>query len=101
MQLKQAARTRLFLARHGQTAQSRDDVFCGVTEVPLTEKGREEAQLLAQRLRHRVDRCALLQPRRSGTGDRDTYKSRAWLTAANTRSFTRNEFWSVGGSLTC
>lgn len=52
MQLKQAARTRLFLARHGQTAQSRDDVFCGVTEVPLTEKGREEAQLLAQRLRH-------------------------------------------------
>jgi broad specificity phosphatase PhoE len=52
MQLKQTARTRLFFARHGQTAQSRDDVFCGVTEVPLTERGREEAQLLAQRLRH-------------------------------------------------
>ncbi|GCF09464.1 histidine phosphatase family protein [Dictyobacter arantiisoli] len=42
--------TRLLLVRHGQTEQSREDAFCGVTEVPLTAEGRIQAQKLATRL---------------------------------------------------
>ena len=47
-----AITTRLFLVRHGQTAQSYDDAFCGTTETPLTAKGREQARYLSKRLRH-------------------------------------------------
>lgn len=43
--------TRLLLIRHGQTHTSRDDTFCGVTEVPLTSIGCSQAQCLAERLR--------------------------------------------------
>src|SRR6266849_3165293 len=43
--------TRLLLVRHGQTHTSRDDTFCGVTEVPLTSTGCSQAQYLAERLR--------------------------------------------------
>lgn len=48
------ATTHLLFARHGQTQASQDDVFCGTTEVPLTAKGREQAQCLAERLRQRA-----------------------------------------------
>ncbi len=43
--------TRLLFVRHGQTHTSRDDTFCGVTEVPLTPVGRSQALCLAERLR--------------------------------------------------
>ena len=42
--------TQLLLVRHGQTALSRSDAFCGSSEVPLTELGREQAQKVARRL---------------------------------------------------
>ncbi|GCE22952.1 histidine phosphatase family protein [Dictyobacter kobayashii] len=51
MTTQKEATTRLLLVRHGQTAQSREDAFCGVTEVPLTETGRKQAQQVAERLR--------------------------------------------------
>ena len=38
---------RLFLVRHGETALTHDDAFCGVTEAPLNEAGREQARQLA------------------------------------------------------
>lgn len=44
--------TRLFLVRHGQTALSRNDDFCGVTDAPLTEFGHEQARNAAEYLRH-------------------------------------------------
>jgi broad specificity phosphatase PhoE len=49
--LEPATTTRLLLVRHGQTHTSRDDAFCGVTEVPLTSIGRSQAQCLSERLR--------------------------------------------------
>jgi len=51
MDLEPAAATRLLLVRHGQTHTSRDDTFCGVTEVPLTAIGCLQSQYLAERLR--------------------------------------------------
>lgn len=51
MSLEPAVATRLLLVRHGQTHTSRDDTFCGVTEVPLTAVGCSQAQYLAERLR--------------------------------------------------
>lgn len=40
--------TELLLARHGETAWSRDDLFCGRTDVALSEAGIRQAQALAQ-----------------------------------------------------
>jgi broad specificity phosphatase PhoE len=56
MDQKAITTTRLLLARHGQTALSLSDAFCGTTEAPLTATGREQAERLAQRLsREHID----------------------------------------------
>lgn len=39
---------RLFLVRHGQTEANRQGVFCGMTDLPLTEQGVTQAQQVAQ-----------------------------------------------------
>ena len=39
----------LYAARHGQTQWNLEDKVCGRTDLPLTEAGLEQAQLLAQR----------------------------------------------------
>ncbi|HEY2568842.1 MAG TPA: histidine phosphatase family protein [Candidatus Udaeobacter sp.] len=46
-----ATGTRVFMVRHGDTVLSAEDRFAGVTDVELSEKGREEARRLAERLR--------------------------------------------------
>ncbi len=48
--------TRLLFVRHGQTEASRSNVFSGSTDVPLTDYGLQQAELLAKRLgREQVD----------------------------------------------
>lgn len=42
--------TRIYLIRHGETAFSVEDRFCGVTDVDLSAAGRRQAACLAQRL---------------------------------------------------
>ena len=42
--------TRLYLVRHGSTVLSAEDRFAGATDVDLSDKGREQAQRLAERL---------------------------------------------------
>jgi probable phosphoglycerate mutase len=46
-----ATGTRVFMVRHGDTVLSAEDRFAGETDVELSEKGREEARRLAERLR--------------------------------------------------
>ena len=43
--------TRVFMVRHGATVLSAEDRFAGVTDVELSEEGREQARRLAERLR--------------------------------------------------
>ncbi|MFC0228437.1 adenosylcobalamin/alpha-ribazole phosphatase [Serratia aquatilis] len=39
---------RLFLVRHGQTVANQQGVFCGMTDLPLTEQGVSQAQQVAE-----------------------------------------------------
>ena len=50
MSVEPIATTTLLFVRHGQTAQSQSDAFCGVLEVPLTDVGRQQARNVAERL---------------------------------------------------
>ncbi len=43
--------TRIFLIRHGATTLTAEDRFAGATDVPLSDEGRTQASLLAERLR--------------------------------------------------
>jgi broad specificity phosphatase PhoE len=45
-----APATRVFMVRHGATVLSAEDRFAGVTDVELSEEGREQARHLAERL---------------------------------------------------
>jgi broad specificity phosphatase PhoE len=45
-----ATTTRVFMVRHGATVLSAEDRFAGVTDVELSEEGREQARRLAERL---------------------------------------------------
>lgn len=45
-----APATRIFIVRHGATVLSAEDRFAGVTDVELSEEGREQARRLAERL---------------------------------------------------
>jgi broad specificity phosphatase PhoE len=45
-----APATRIFMVRHGATVLTDEDRFAGVTDVELSEEGREQARRLAERL---------------------------------------------------
>ncbi len=45
-----APATCVFMVRHGATVLSAEDRFAGVTDVELSEEGREQARRLAERL---------------------------------------------------
>ena len=47
-----APATRVFMVRHGATVLTDEDRFAGVTDVELSEEGREQARRLAERLSH-------------------------------------------------
>ena len=42
--------TRVFMVRHGATVLSAEDRFAGVTDVDLSDEGREQARRLSERL---------------------------------------------------
>lgn len=42
---------KIYLARHGETTWNAEDRVCGRTDVPLTEKGMEQARNLAEKMR--------------------------------------------------
>jgi broad specificity phosphatase PhoE len=43
---------KLFLVRHGETDHNAKKLLVSITDVPLNEKGREQARLLAKRLKN-------------------------------------------------
>jgi probable phosphoglycerate mutase len=47
-----ASATRVFMVRHGATVLSAEDRFAGVTDVELSDEGREQTRRLAERLSH-------------------------------------------------
>ncbi len=53
---------RIVLVRHGETEWSRTKRHTGLTDVPLTEAGREEAQMLGARLAGRAFAKVLVSP---------------------------------------
>lgn len=46
---------KLYVARHGQTVWNAKNKVCGVTDVDLTEKGREQAKKLADIVPDTID----------------------------------------------
>jgi broad specificity phosphatase PhoE len=44
--------TRLYLVRHGETVLTAEDRFAGSTDVDLSDEGRRQAAMLAERLAH-------------------------------------------------
>lgn len=62
MAMQKKTTTRLLLVRHGQTEHSREDAFCGVTEIPLTETGHKQATQLAERLRSQTVNALYCSP---------------------------------------
>ena len=48
---------KIYIARHGETAWNAENKICGRTDIPLNERGIEQAKLLAERLTDvRIDR---------------------------------------------
>ncbi len=57
-------RRHIWLVRHGETEWAREGRHTGRTDLPLTEKGREEARLVDQILGHRKFELVLVSPLR-------------------------------------
>jgi broad specificity phosphatase PhoE len=66
--------TRVFMVRHGATVMSAEDRFASVTDVDLSDEGREQARRLAERLSH--EKIAAVYASPMGSYDRDRSNSR-------------------------
>ncbi len=52
----------ILLIRHGETEWNREEIFRGRADVPLSERGREQARLLAEALRNQPIRAVYSSP---------------------------------------
>ena len=63
---------KFYVTRHGQTAWNRENLVCGITDLPLDETGREQARQTAQKLKDthldRVIVSPLLRARQTAAG---------------------------------
>ena len=61
----------VYFARHGETVWNVEDKICGMTDSPLTEKGRAQAAALGQQVKASGARCSVLRQRE--------FVSNAWI----------------------
>lgn len=58
---------KLYVTRHGQTAWNRENIVCGVTDLPLDETGMEQARETARKLKDTpIDRVIVSPLLRAG-----------------------------------
>jgi len=63
-QNENCSRSKMYFVRHGETVWNSENKICGATDSPLTEKGREQAREVAEKVREmgiRAD-CILYSP---------------------------------------
>ena len=53
---------KLYVARHGQTQYNADNRICGITDLPLTQTGVEQAKNLAQQLKDKDIEVIIASP---------------------------------------
>ena len=85
---------RIFIVRHGETEWSAAGKHTGVTDLPLTENGRKQAEIAADKLRGSISSwfsaargCAPAKRRRSRASARRRSCATTWWsgTTASTR----------------
>src|SRR6185503_12911376 len=54
---------KIYLIRHGETAWTLSGQHTGTTDIPLTENGKQQARLLAQRLKNQKFSSILVSPK--------------------------------------
>jgi len=69
--------TRIYLVRHGATAEVAEDRFSGAIDVPLSEEGRGQARALGERLRDQEIAAVYASPM-SRTADTARLVSHGW-----------------------
>ena len=57
---------RFYVTRHGQTAWNRENIVCGITDLPLDETGVEQARQTAQRLKDTPIDRVIVSPAAAG-----------------------------------
>lgn len=82
----------LLLVRHGETEWSRSHRHTGRTDVPLTERGQQEAMMLGARLRDRIFQRVLTSPLARAT---ETCRLAGFADRAEARYELRE--WDYGG----
>jgi len=85
---KNSVMTSIYLVRHGQTAWNKEEIFRGITDVPLDETGLRQAELAGQYFKGMEIHAIYSSP-----------LSRAWQTAQKIAQFHNLQVESLEGIL--
>jgi broad specificity phosphatase PhoE len=88
---------RLILARHGETASNRDGLGLGLEDVPLTERGRHQAEALAEALAEVKIAAVYSSPLRRALDTAEAIASRHGLEVAVDEGLTEMDVGELDG----